>query len=264
MAGFGFASAGVAAISGGAATATVLGITLGPVGWLLLALAFLGAAIYCAIQAFGTDDKELTAVEYWLDNGVFGKRARVTGEYLEKHPFAGRAGTTVLPFPDINDELYQLQRITLVAQASLGNMRSGRSDAEVAEYSIALPRYTEGTELQVTFYGFEEKNRIKVSSFSCKDGQVAVKDFKEYVRLTGGAGRPELKTDSTGAAYLSGRLGSVGTGVAIRNFLERVFDVGNGERFVDVKGFGLELTYKPDRHQLPALETVLRLPEKRR
>ncbi|MGY0650250.1 hypothetical protein ACW7GZ_00010 [Luteimonas sp. A537] len=37
-----------------------------------------------------------------------------------------------------------------------------------------------------------------------------------------------------------------------------------GKQFVDVDDFGMELVYKPDRKQLPALETVLRFPVARR
>ncbi|MDH5823945.1 hypothetical protein QFW77_13255 [Luteimonas sp. RD2P54] len=129
LAGFGLAATGVSAAAGGAASATVLGITMGPVGWVLLAIAFLGLAVYCAIQAFGTDDDELSPLEYWLDNGVFGKRARISGNHLEKNPFVDRVGATVMPFVDVNDELYQLQRITLVAQAMFDSMRSARAGA---------------------------------------------------------------------------------------------------------------------------------------
>ena len=46
------------------------------------------------------------------------------------------------------------------------------------------------------------------------------------------------------------------------NFLQNLF--GEGTRYVDVDDFGMELVYKPDRHQLPKLETLLRFPVARR
>ncbi len=35
----------------------------------------IGTGLYCAWQAYATDDENLTLVEYWLDNGVFGSRS---------------------------------------------------------------------------------------------------------------------------------------------------------------------------------------------
>lgn len=263
IAGFGLAATGVSAATGGAATATVIGIKMGPVGWFLLAVALVGLAVYCAIQAFGTDDRELSPVEYWLDNGVFGKRARIDGAHLAKNPFVDRAGAAVLPFSDINDELYQLQRITLVAQAMFDSMRSARAGSEVSTYTIALPRYAKGTSLAVTFYGYVEGERLEVSSFRCEDGERKEKRFRERMNLTGGSGRPTIEVDESGAAYITGRLGSGGgMGVGLMNFFGRL--LGDGKQYVDVDDFGMELVYQPDRHQLPALETVLRFPVARR
>lgn len=261
VAGFGLAAAGVSAAAGGAGTATVLGITMGPVGWVLLAIAFLGLAIYCAIQAFGTDDSELSPVEYWLDNGVFGKRARISGDYLENNPFVDRKTKAVPSFASLNDELYQLQRITLVAQAMFNSM-SASTGADVSAYTIALPRYAEGTSLAVTFYGYVDGKRVEVSSFRCEDGAPEEQRFRERVNLTGGSGKPTIKVDPSGAACLTGRLGSGGSAVGLMNFLQDLF--GEGEQYVDVDDFGMELLYKPDRHRLPELETLLRFPVARR
>lgn len=266
VAGFGFASAGLAAMGGGTATATVLGITLGPVGWLLLAVALLGVVVYCAIQAFGTDDSELTPLEYWLDNGVFGKRERIAGAHLEKNPFVDRAGTVVQPFNDVNDELHQLQRITLVAQAQFSTARSARAGSEIAMYEIALPRYEQGTSLSVTLFGYTEDRRVVLSEFTCEDGEAEPRQFRSHVRLTGGDGSPTLDLDAdTGMMRLSGRLGSGGSmGVGLLNFFERLLVGQQEERYVDIRDYGMELVYRPDRHQLPALETILRYPLTRR
>ncbi|WP_425603329.1 contractile injection system protein, VgrG/Pvc8 family [Luteimonas endophytica] len=56
--------------------------------------------------------------------------------------------------------------------------------------------------------------------------------------------------------------GSGGFDVGIRNFLGRL--LGDGKQFVHVDDFGMELVYRPDRLQLPALETMLRFPVARR
>lgn len=257
IAGFGLAATGISAAAGGASTATVLGITMGPVGWLLLAIAFLGLAVYCAVQSFGTDDSELSPVEYWLDNGVFGKRAHISGGDLGKTPFVDRATNTVLPFSGLNEELYQLQKITLVAQAMFDSMGASNG-ADVSAYTIALPRYAEGTSLAVTFYGYLGGKRVEVSSFRCEDGAAEEKLFRKQLNLTGGSGRPTIKVDPSGAACLTGQLGSGGSAVGIMNFLQDLF--GEGTEYVDVDDFGMELTYKPDRHRLPELKTVLRFP----
>lgn len=142
------------------------------------------------------------------------------------------------------------------------SMRSSRAGAEVSIYTIALPRYAEGTSLAVTFYGYVDGERVEVSSFQCEDGKPRESSFRERINLTGGSGRPTIQVDDSGAAHVTGQLGSAGFGVGIRNFLERL--IGDGKRFVDVDDFGMELVYKPDRSQLPALETVLRFPVARR
>ena len=46
--------------------------------------------------------------------------------------------------------------------------------------------------------------------------------------------------------------------------LAQLEELGDGKQYVDVDDFGMEVIYKPDRHQLPALETVLRFPVARR
>lgn len=95
-----------------------------------------------------------------------------------------------------------------------------------------------------------------------EDGGLKEKRFRERINLTGGSGRPAIHVDESGAAYITGRLGSGGFGVGIRNLLGRL--LGDGKQFVHVDDFGMELVYQPDRLQLPALETILRFPAARR
>ena len=133
----------------------------------------------------------------------------------------------------------------------------------MSTYTIALPRYAKGTSLAVTFYGYVDGERLEVSSFRCEDGEKKEKRFRERMNLTGGSGRPTIEVDESGAAYITGRLGSGGgMGVGLMNFFGRL--LGDGKQYVDVDDFGMELVYQPDRHQLPALETVLRFPVARR
>ncbi|UQA68836.1 hypothetical protein K1516_12825 [Stenotrophomonas maltophilia] len=257
VAAYGFASAAIAGTAGGAATATILGVTMGPVGWLLIAVAALGLAVYMAIQAFGTSDEELSPVEYWLDNGVFGRRRQVAGEALEKNPFA--KGGAAAAFADLQDEIYQFQRVTLVAVADFSPVANG--NATLGIYEIALPRYAEGSLLQVIFYGFtEDGKKITVSSFDLQDGESKARNFKRSIRLTGGEGVPEVEVDGSGAAVIKGRLGS-GRGmlVGVMNKVGRWFDE-NAERYTEVAGFGMKVSYFPDRNEIPDLSTNLEFP----
>ncbi|MNM28386.1 hypothetical protein D3C81_389010 [compost metagenome] len=232
---------------------------MGPVGWLLIAVAALGLAVYMAIQAFGTADDELSPVEYWLDNGIFGRRKQVFGEASKKNPFATVEKGAAVAFVDLKDEIYQFQRVTLVAVADLSPVANG--NATLGIYEIALPRYTEGTSLQVTFYGFtEDGKKIIVSSFEMQDGEPRARNFKRAIKLTGGEGQPEVEVDESGAAVIKGRLGS-GRGmlVGVMNTIGRWFD-DKAERYTEVSGFGMKVSYIPDRIGIPALSTNLEFP----
>lgn len=263
VAAFGFTTAALGATAGGAASATVLGITLGPVGWLLIAVAALGLAVYMAIQAFGTADDELSPVEFWLDNGIFGLRKRISGEIVKKNPFAIAGSETVAAFSGLEDEVYQFQRVTLVAAADLSPIANG--NATLGVYEIALPRYAEGTSLSVTFFGFtEDGKKVVISSFDLQDGEPRERNFKRNIRLTGGEGQPDVEVDESGAAVVKGRLGS-GRGmiVGVMNTIGRWFD-DKAERYTEVVGFGMKLSYFPDRNAIPSLSTNLEFPTARK
>jgi len=214
-----------------------------------------------AIQAFGADDGELSPVEYWLDNGVFGRRARVSGDYLKKNPFS--SGGAVEAFKGLEGEIYQLQRVTLVAVADL--TKSSNGNVNLGFYQIALPRYQKGSELSVVLYGFtNDGKRITVSSFEMVDGESSARKFKRNVRLTGGEGRPEIQVDETGAVLINGRMGSgKGAAVGFRNTVGGWLD-SKMERYVEVIGFGMELTYHPDKVGIPNLSTELKFPTVRK
>lgn len=259
FAAYGAAMAALGTTASGAASATVLGITLGPVGWLLIAVAALGLSIYMAIQAFGTSDDEISPVEFWLDNGVFGLRKRVTGEIAKKNPFAVADGKVVWEFSGLEDEVYQFQRVTLVAAADLSPVANG--NATLGIYEIALPRYAAGTALSVTFFGFtEDGKKLVVSSFDLLDGEPRARNFKRGIKLTGGEGQPDVEVDESGAAVVKGRLGSGrGMMVGVMNTIGRWFDE-SAERYTEVIGFGMKLSYFPDRNAIPSLSTNLEFP----
>lgn len=259
VAAFGFTTAALGATAGGAASATMLGITLGPVGWLLLAVAALGLSIYMIIQAFGTSDDELSPVEFWLDNGVFGKRKQIGGDIAKKSPFLLDGRSTVSAFSGLEDEVYQFQRITLVAAANLSSISS--ADAALGLYEIALPRYAEGTFLSVSFFGFTaDGKRLPVSSFELAEGESKARNFRRSIKLTGGEGQPEVEVDGSGAAVVKGRLGSGrGMTLGIMNTLGRWFGEKN-ESYTEVVGFGMRLEYFPDRNGIPSLSTNLEFP----
>ncbi|WYX36532.1 hypothetical protein WJ966_06250 [Achromobacter xylosoxidans] len=85
------------AMTSGAAGVTVFGISMGPVGWTLLLVAALGVAIWTAVNAAGTDESSRLPVEYWLDNGVFGKRALLSNS--QSNPFATKAAGSQKELP---------------------------------------------------------------------------------------------------------------------------------------------------------------------
>lgn len=154
----GVASYGVTMAAGSAAVGgagfTLLGVTMGPVGWALLLVAALGVAIWTAVNAAGTDESNLVPVEYWLDNGIFGKRAQAAS--IQNNPFAtkgaqGKPGSPAQPFATLSDEVQALERIVLVASGRffVGAEPPGYVDIQ---YSINIPIYSHGSKILVEFY----------------------------------------------------------------------------------------------------------------
>ncbi|CUI52926.1 toxin VasX [Achromobacter xylosoxidans] len=142
------------AVAGGGSAFAVLGLSLGPVGWTLLTIAALGVAIWTAVNAAGTDDTSRLPVEYWLDNGVFGKRAQLGN--TDNNPFAtkasaGKRGAPAIPFANLNDELQALERIILVASGYLMKGAVGNGYFH-AHYNVTVPLYSDDTRVTIEFY----------------------------------------------------------------------------------------------------------------
>lgn len=142
------------AMTSGAAGVTVFGISMGPVGWTLLLVAALGVAIWTAVNAAGTDESSRLPVEYWLDNGVFGKRALLSNS--QSNPFATKAagsqkGAPAVPFASLDAELLGLERILLVASGYLMPGAVGGGYAYI-HFHIAVPRYVATSRIQVVFF----------------------------------------------------------------------------------------------------------------
>ncbi|KAJ8137985.1 hypothetical protein OY671_008802, partial [Metschnikowia pulcherrima] len=142
------------AVAGGGTAFTVLGLSSGPVGWTLLTIAASGVAIWTAVNAAGTDEASRLPVEYWLDNGVFGKRTQLGN--TDNNPFAtkasaGKRGAPAVPFLNLNDELQALERIISVASgySMKGAVGNGYFHAH---YNVTVPLYSDDSRVTIEFY----------------------------------------------------------------------------------------------------------------
>lgn len=256
----GFASFGAATVTaaglagGGSAAATMLG--LGPVGWTCLALALLGAALYCGWQAWATDDNNLLPVEYWLDNGSFGKRKFVAGDEAGSSPYV-QADKMVHPFPNIQQEALELQRVLFVPQGRLWAARDSHGIGILCFYDVAIPRYEPGTRLEIVFTGIDEGRRFEAGRIVCEDGKEQPVQAHIEPRLTGKREGPKLKHDpKSGSLRIEGYFATM-QDPTIAN---KAFDYFGWHKDTNVyaDSFELHVSYWPDRQELPTLKSTLK------
>lgn len=195
IASFNAAAAGAVTIAAGeTTTVAMLGLNFGPVGWTCLALALLVVGLYCSWQAWATDDNNLLPVEYWLDNGEFGKREFVSGEAASQNPYA--VGGMAEPFINLEREVQALQRVVMVAQVSFKALRDSSGGTIRCSYQVALPRYDVGTRLEITFTGVRSGQRFEAGRIVCEDGAQVPLEARIEPRLKGIRVRPECKVDT--------------------------------------------------------------------
>lgn len=256
VASYGAGMAAAAGLAGGAGSATVLGLSMGPVGWALLAVALIGAAIYFTWQAWATDDQNLLPVEYWLDNGTFGKRQFVAGDKAEKNPFALGTPKAAAPFAGAGAELLELQRIFMVAQGRVNQIGDSHGISLLVGYEIAVPRYAAGSRVEISFTAVDEGKRFNIGLILCEDGKA--KPSKVFIepRLTGMREGPTLKVDEkTGALRIEGYFATMRD----QGFAYWVAEkFGSKDTNVYADRVEMSVTYEPDRVNLPQISTTLK------
>ncbi|MFN7693789.1 MAG: hypothetical protein ACK5O3_07030, partial [Burkholderiales bacterium] len=257
VASYGAGMAVAAGLSGATASATVLGITMGPIGWALLAIAFVGAVIYFSWQAFATDDENLLPVEYWLDAGVFGKRSYLSGEVGAKSPFADSATKTVTPFTRVNDELAALQRITLVASARVTGARDSGGTAVISYYSVAIPKYEVGTRLELKFIALLGDKRNDGGRIVCEDGKPQPTLSAISRNFTGMREEPKIKLDAeSGVMHIEGWFATLQEEPASERFIEWVAGKDYNPNALYAERIEMQVEYEPNRLTMPGFKTT--------
>ncbi|MBN6149877.1 hypothetical protein JR065_05960 [Xanthomonas sp. AmX2] len=263
----GWAGAGAAAAASSGAAATGIAALMGPVGWALIVVAALGLALYCAWQAFATDDSELLPVEYWLDNGVFGKGAHRADE---KNAF-GKAGA-VAPFATLADEVRAFQRIVFTAMGRFSDFRDRHGIGYHFSYQVDLPRYTKGSRLELHFTAVKDGRRMKkgeAGTIICEDGKQSLSIGRAgrknlLAEEAKGYGRPEIKLDpTTGAMNLSGVLVFQRDEPWSESMIEWMTGKEINPEAIYVDGLEMEGTYWPDKDGMPDVVSTFRHPEPR-
>ncbi|MBA9843283.1 hypothetical protein D7S91_41005 [Burkholderia contaminans] len=237
-----FVVAGVASYGLGATTAasvagveaTGIAAMMGPVAWTLLLIAAASLGLYFAWQAFATDDENLLPVEYWLDNGVFGKGAYRRGKLVSKNPYLKNPkDTAVEPFASLEAEIEGLNKVVLVAQASFGELRG--SYGGLGSYQIDLPRYAEGSRLEVQFHAYQKGQRLPIGELQCEDGREQPSRYELSRRLTGMQQKPKLLVDKAlGTVRIEGFFSTMdSSGAAIHRAAEKVVEAISGTEVPD-------------------------------
>lgn len=262
VASYGLGDVAAASFAGGSATG-IAGL-MGPVGWALLLVAALGMGLYFAWQAFATDDENLLPVEYWLDNGVFGKGAFRKGLRASKNPYV--QGGQVPPFTSLEEEVMALNRVVLVAQASFGDARG--SYGGLGSYQIDLPRYAKGARLEVQFHAYQDRQRENIGELHCEDGKEQPSRYQLSNRLTGMHQGPTLRIDKDlGTARIEGMFATVNkSGKLVRDAVEWVVESVSGQDVPDAlyaDSFGMTLKYWPNRDEMPDLVSEFAYPAPR-
>lgn len=255
--GAGLAVAATLAAGGTASTATVLGITMGPIGWALLAIALIGAVIYLSWQAFSTDDANLLPVEYWLDAGVFGKKQFLSGETGAKSPFADSSSKTVTPFRTVNDELAGLQQITLVAVARITGARDRHGYAVISYYSVAIPKYEPGTRLELKFTALVGDQRKDGGRIVCEDGRPQPTVNGVSRNFTGRSDGPTIKRDeATGVMRVEGWFATLQEEPATERFIEWVAGRDYNPNALYAERIEMAVAYEPNRNSMPGFKVT--------
>lgn len=263
-------ASGAALIAGsvvayGATTGSILGVgvTMGPVGWALLIIGFLGLALYCAWQAFGTDDENMLPVEYWLDNGIFGKAEHRTDKVAKSSPYYSEKIKSVAEFVSLQDEIYALQKVTLVAQGRFGVTTDRGHYSLHFNYHVALPRYAKGSRLELNFTAIYKGKKIPVGGIVCEDGKEKFTRSDISEKFTGMRAKPSMKIDKSGAMELTGYFSTMQDEIWVGKLIEWLSgtDVRPGAQFAD--GMELNGTYWPDKVNLPNLSSAFEYPSKK-
>jgi hypothetical protein len=259
FAGYGAGAAVAAGMAGGAASFTALGISMGPIGWGLLALALIGAVIYFSWQAWATDDENLLPVEYWLDNGVFGNRQFVSGEVAANSPYFNESTKQVPPFGTVDEEMLALQRVLLVAQGRISGARDSGGSAIISYYEVSIPRYVQGSRLEIKFVAIKDGKRTDGGGILCEDGRTKPVRADISSRFTGMREGPELKIDTeSGVLLVKGWFATLQQEPTTEKLIEWVMgrEVNPDALYAD--RVEMQVSYQADRIGLPGLVSTLK------
>lgn len=251
----GFAS--FAAATTGATATTLLGF--GPVGWTLIALGLLGAGLYCSWQAWATDDANLLPVEYWLDNGVFGKKRFINGDALANNPYT-RDGK-VEPFKSLDLEVKALQQVLFVAQSRMWTAQDSKGIGLMCFYDVALPRYDVGTKLEIIFTGIDEGRCFEAGRIVCENGKAQPTKAHIEPRLTGMREGPTLKHDpKAGTLRIEGFFSTMQDPTLVNKAFDRFGWHKDTNVYAD--SFVMDVRYWPDQVNLPDLAPTQKVPNR--
>lgn len=249
---------GVFVVMGGVAAAgatgaiSIAGLALGPVAWACIAIALLGAAVYCSMQAWATDDANLLPVEYWLDNGAFGKRQQVQGDAAQSNPYRNAEQKTVGPFESLAKEIEELQRVLFVAQGRMWTAKDRNGIGIVCNYDVAVPRFELGSRLEILFIAIDEGQRKQVGRIVCEDGKPTPTESHLEPRMTGLRQGPTLQHDTKAATL---RLNGLFATLQDPTLVNKAFDAFGWHKDTNVyaDSFEMKVKYWPDRVNLPNL-----------
>lgn len=224
---------------------------LGPIGWTGLVLVLLAAGVYCGWQAWATDDNNLLPLEYWLDNGTFGKRQFVGGEPAGSSPYV-QADKQVPPFPSLQQEVLEPQRVLLVAQGRLWTVKDSHGFSIMCFYDVAVPRYESSSRLEIQFFGLQDGRQFEAGRIVCEKGSATPSLASIEPRLTGKREGPLYQHDQkAGTLRVKGSFSTM----QAPTIVNKAFDHLGWHKDTNLyaNAFKMQLTYWPDTYSLPPL-----------
>ncbi len=256
---------GVTTMVGGGLVASAIAagtttLTVPIIGWAIATIIFLGASIYCLVNAFSTDDKNLLPLEYWLDNGSFGNGAHRS---KEESPFYDKAAKApAQPFATLNDEVREFQRIVFAAAGDIRGISDRNNNGTISFYEVSLPRWVTTSVLDIELHGTADGSKLqKVAHFKYSNGREKADQIWYADRAFGTREDPRIEVDRTlGTARIKGNVASAqpgGIAEGVENFFEWIGATEEKDGRIYLKDIRMIVTYTPDAEGMPGIVQTL-------
>jgi hypothetical protein len=256
---------GITTIVGGGLVASAIAagtsaLTLPIIGWAVATIILLGLSIWCLVNAFSTDDNNLLPLEYWLDNGTFGKGAHRS---KEESPFYNQATkATAQPFATLNDEVREFQRLVFAAAGEITGATDRGGNGILSNYEVALPRWVVTSILDIELHGTTDgKTTRKIAQFKFSNGKDKADQIWYLPQAFGMCQDPKIEIDrAIGTARIKGYVSNPqpgGIAESVEDFFEWIGATDEKDGRIYTKDVRMIVNYWPDAEGMPDIKQTL-------